>query len=581
MNRDSGAEQPTQRTVAELLAEYGNSPDSGDGGERGSSRRRRRRAEDPTETAPQAIIDRVLSDSGKMRPIDPNQDEPPRRGHRARADAESDAEGAPAQAEANAPEQESTARGPSDPGTPARSSSAQESAAQESAAQESAAPGFAASGVEPGSAAPHASAEGGQAAQAHSSAGGADEARSGSQEQAGRGGKQSGKSGKANYWARRLSMGRKSQARQEPASAPAESNADTNRMITPVAQSADGTAQPEGQRAAADAYAEQGGAYPQQVGEVGPGSGAPEAGAPETSAPETGTPEAGDPEAGDPEATAQQSVPPAASPAPQAPASQPPAAPSGAAPSGAAAGSNAASAAAPDAAPHVAEGATEQFPPVAQAQPSEGGAAVPPERGTAVLPPPAGGAVRPAGQNTAGQNAAGQNAAGQAAAYGTEAEAYADEAVYLGEATGADGVSYHEDDPRSAGYDNYADYAEYSDYDDLDEEYDPELPAGMAAQDYADDEEGAEPASGRREWLTFAGQAVVGLLLGGLVWVGFRWLWLAFAPAALVAALVVTGCLVLVARKVLRTDDLQSILLAVLVGLVCTVSPAALLLISL
>ncbi len=212
---------------------------------------------------------------------------------------------------------------------------------------------------------------------------------------------------------------------------------------------------------------------------------------------------------------------------------------------------------------------------------------MPPGSGTAVLPPAAGGAVLPAGQNAASQNAAGQNAAGQTAAYGAEAEAYADEAVYLGEATGADGLSYpdHEDDSRGVGYEDYDDYgalgADYSDYEDLDEEYDPELPAGMATQDYADDEDDAESASSRREWLTFAGQAVIGLLLGGLVWVAFRWLWLAFAPAALVAALVVTGCLVLVARKVLRTEDLQSILLAVLVGLVCTVSPAALLLISL
>lgn len=46
MSRDSGAEEPTQRTVAELLAEYGN-----DGGQR-NARKRRRRAEDPTETAP-------------------------------------------------------------------------------------------------------------------------------------------------------------------------------------------------------------------------------------------------------------------------------------------------------------------------------------------------------------------------------------------------------------------------------------------------------------------------------------------------------------------------------------------------
>ncbi|MHA6805996.1 DNA polymerase III subunit gamma/tau domain-containing protein [Salinifilum ghardaiensis] len=515
MNRDSGAEQPTQRTVAELLAEYGNSPDGGGGGERGSSRRRRRRAEDPTETAPQAIIDRVLSDSGKMRPIDPEQDEPQRRGHRARSDEEPDADAgeASAQAEAGAPA----------PDTPAPDAPAPDAPAQEGAAQEGGAP--------------EAPADGGPAAQAHPPAG---QAPSGAQEQSGRAGKQSGKSGKANYWARRLS-GKKSQARQEQApaeaQAPAEfpSNEDTNRMIAPVGQPE--AAPPEGQQPAADARAEQGGARPQQVGQVGSPS-------------------------GDPEATQQQGVPPAAPPLAQASAPQPPAPqPPAPQPPAGAAGS-----AAPEAEPRVVEGATEQFPPVTGVQPPEGG--------TAVLPPAASGAALPAGQG---------------AARGAEQDDYADEATYLGEAAHADEAGRPDagSDPRGAGYDysDYDDYAaldeEYSGYDDLDDEYDPELPAGMAAQDYAEDEDGAEPASGRREWLAFAGQAVVGLLLGGLVWVGFRWLWLAFAPAALVAALVVTGCLVLVARKVLRTDDLQSVLLAVLVGLVCTVSPAALLLISL
>ena len=73
---------------------------------------------------------------------------------------------------------------------------------------------------------------------------------------------------------------------------------------------------------------------------------------------------------------------------------------------------------------------------------------------------------------------------------------------------------------------------------------------------------------------------MVGLLAGGLVWFGFRYLWMFNSIAALIAALVVTGALVLVARKVLRTDDLQTILLAVLVGLACTVSPVALMMLS-
>jgi hypothetical protein len=62
MSRESGSER-SQRTVAELLAQYGaNAEDS-------APRRRRRRADEPTDTAPQAIIDRVLSDSGNLMAI--------------------------------------------------------------------------------------------------------------------------------------------------------------------------------------------------------------------------------------------------------------------------------------------------------------------------------------------------------------------------------------------------------------------------------------------------------------------------------------------------------------------------------
>ena len=96
---------------------------------------------------------------------------------------------------------------------------------------------------------------------------------------------------------------------------------------------------------------------------------------------------------------------------------------------------------------------------------------------------------------------------------------------------------------------------------------------------YFGNDEAAERSPGR-EWGILALQGVVGLLAGGLVWFGFRYLWMFNSIAALIAALVVTGALVLVARKVLRTDDLQTILLAVLVGLACTVSPVALMMLS-
>ncbi|TCO65210.1 NfeD family protein [Actinocrispum wychmicini] len=73
MSREEGPER-TQRTVAELLAKYG------DGSQESTPRRRRRRAEDAEETAPQAIIDRVNSTNSRLRPVgdeQPPDEDPP------------------------------------------------------------------------------------------------------------------------------------------------------------------------------------------------------------------------------------------------------------------------------------------------------------------------------------------------------------------------------------------------------------------------------------------------------------------------------------------------------------------------
>lgn len=493
MSRDSGSEQPTQRTVAELLAEYGGSgssgsssagaaandsgDDSGGSGQRNSARRRRRRAEDPSETAPQAIIDRVLSDSGKLRPIDPDGEPPARRGHR--ADSAEPAESADSAAgEAPAADAESG------------SGTSEQPAGQQAAVR----------GDE-------------QPAQPEQPA-------------------QSAKPGKANYWARRFAGGKKGQSapHQQAAQSPPtpDSSEATGRMTPPVAQ----PPQPDQQYPQADQY-------PQQAGEV------------------------------DPEATLQQpalpqasAAPPAQQPPPQQPAAQQPAAQQPAARPASPQEAPPASSqqvGAPDA-PAV-DGATEQLPPVRpQPRPDDGG--------TTVLPP---------------ASAAGTGTAYPVGPYAGEVTDYPDEAEYLGEfeypvddGYPADGYAGREQD-----YDDYDALDGYPD-DYADDDYDPDLPAGMAAADYRDDydDDVDEPASTRREWVTFAGQTVAALVAGGLVWVAFRWLWSFFAPAALVVALVVTGCLVLVARRYARTDDLQSILFSVLVGLVCTVSPAALLLIS-
>jgi hypothetical protein len=101
---------------------------------------------------------------------------------------------------------------------------------------------------------------------------------------------------------------------------------------------------------------------------------------------------------------------------------------------------------------------------------------------------------------------------------------------------------------------------------------------GRGERDATEDE--AEEASPAKQWLVLAGQLALGVVGGAGVWLGFNWLWGQLPAAALVAALVVSVGLVWIVRKVRRAEDLQTTVLALLVGLVVTVSPAALLLVS-
>ncbi|EME60310.1 hypothetical protein [Amycolatopsis decaplanina] len=118
---------------------------------------------------------------------------------------------------------------------------------------------------------------------------------------------------------------------------------------------------------------------------------------------------------------------------------------------------------------------------------------------------------------------------------------------------------------------------------------------GYRADDYEDDYEDdpaediveedeppapAEKASPGKQWLALAGQLALGVVGGAGVWLGFNWLWVNIPAAALVAALLVIVALVWIVRKIRKAEDLQTLVLAVLVGLVVTVSPAALLLVA-
>ena len=123
----------------------------------------------------------------------------------------------------------------------------------------------------------------------------------------------------------------------------------------------------------------------------------------------------------------------------------------------------------------------------------------------------------------------------------------------------------------SAEYENLVDedVREDRDYDrDLDE---------LEDDDLDDDDRVRSPA---KEWAIMGGQLALGVIGGAAIWLGFNWLWGFMPAAALVAALAVIVGLVLIVRKIRRAEDLQTTFLAVLVGLVVTVSPAALLLLD-
>jgi hypothetical protein len=106
---------------------------------------------------------------------------------------------------------------------------------------------------------------------------------------------------------------------------------------------------------------------------------------------------------------------------------------------------------------------------------------------------------------------------------------------------------------------------------DDDGEADSDAPAGL------DDEDDVELApSGFKVWAVLIAQGVFGAVGGAGLWIGFSYLWRNLPVVALVAAVVATGGLVLMVRTIRGSDDLRTTMLAVLVGLVVTISPVAL-----
>jgi hypothetical protein len=128
---------------------------------------------------------------------------------------------------------------------------------------------------------------------------------------------------------------------------------------------------------------------------------------------------------------------------------------------------------------------------------------------------------------------------------------------------------------RPAGKD-YQDYEDYEDYEDADE-FEPE---DFHEEPPAERRGSPSARSTGRAWLIMAIQLALSVVGGAAVWLGFNYLWGMLPQAALGAAVVVIVGLVLIVRKLRKAEDLQTTVLAVLVGLVVTVSPAVLLLLA-
>jgi hypothetical protein len=108
----------------------------------------------------------------------------------------------------------------------------------------------------------------------------------------------------------------------------------------------------------------------------------------------------------------------------------------------------------------------------------------------------------------------------------------------------------------------------------------PDIPEQIEHATAADEAPTQESVSPWWEWTLMVSQIGIGVVGGAALWLICEWLWQRTPVVALIVALAVITGLVWIVRRVRRAEDLQTTVVAVLVGLFVTVSPAALLLVG-
>ncbi|QBJ95733.1 hypothetical protein ERC79_06960 [Rhodococcus sp. ABRD24] len=103
-----------------------------------------------------------------------------------------------------------------------------------------------------------------------------------------------------------------------------------------------------------------------------------------------------------------------------------------------------------------------------------------------------------------------------------------------------------------------------------------------SAEDLADDDlddlDDLPEASGAKQWAVLLGQGAVAVVAGALMFKGFEKLWDMLPMVALILAVLVIVGLVAMVRILRRTDDITSLVIAVVAGVFVTLGPLAFLL---